>query len=82
MNRSVILRTRKRVGRLMHPDGHCTGEVLPLSGPLTDPRAESRARVRKSRTRARGGQTCSAPRRPFSMTKRARSRTGEPGVST
>ncbi|SFQ76215.1 Lrp/AsnC family transcriptional regulator [Amycolatopsis rubida] len=33
---SVILRTRKRVGWLMHPDGRCTGEVIPLPGPLPD----------------------------------------------
>ncbi len=30
---SVILRTSKRVGWLMHPDGRCTGEVIPLPGP-------------------------------------------------
>ncbi|MGW5649214.1 hypothetical protein ACWEV3_37870 [Saccharopolyspora sp. NPDC003752] len=34
VNSSVILRTRKRVGWLMHPDGRCTGEVIPLPGPL------------------------------------------------
>ncbi|MEU6263512.1 hypothetical protein [Saccharopolyspora shandongensis] len=36
VNSSVILRTRKRVGWLMHPDGRCTGEVIPLPGPATD----------------------------------------------
>ncbi|WP_235883542.1 Lrp/AsnC family transcriptional regulator [Saccharopolyspora elongata] len=35
VNSSVILRTRKRVGWLMHPDGRCTGEVIPLPGPLS-----------------------------------------------
>ncbi|MER5387657.1 Lrp/AsnC family transcriptional regulator [Saccharopolyspora sp. NPDC002686] len=34
LNSSVILRTRKRVGWLMHPDGRCTGEVIPLPGDL------------------------------------------------
>jgi hypothetical protein len=28
---SVILRTRKRMGWLLHPDGRCTGEVVPLA---------------------------------------------------
>ncbi|WP_235883711.1 Lrp/AsnC family transcriptional regulator [Saccharopolyspora elongata] len=36
VNSSVILRTRKRVGWLMHPDGRCTGEVIPLPGPAAD----------------------------------------------
>ncbi|GAA4987591.1 Lrp/AsnC family transcriptional regulator [Kineococcus glutinatus] len=27
---SVVLRTRKRMGRLLHPDGRATGEVVPL----------------------------------------------------
>ncbi|MBW0101258.1 Lrp/AsnC family transcriptional regulator [Pseudonocardia sp. KRD291] len=30
---SVILRTRKRMGWLLHPDGRCTGEVVPLTAP-------------------------------------------------
>ncbi|MER7076929.1 transcriptional regulator, AsnC family [Saccharopolyspora kobensis] len=34
---SVILRTRKRVGWLMHADGRRTGEVVPLPGPLAEP---------------------------------------------
>ncbi|RKT87201.1 DNA-binding transcriptional regulator, Lrp family [Saccharopolyspora antimicrobica] len=38
-NNSVILRTRKRVGWLMHADGRCTGEVVPLPGPLAEPTA-------------------------------------------
>ena len=28
---SVILRTRKRMGWLLHPDGRCTGETVPLA---------------------------------------------------
>jgi DNA-binding Lrp family transcriptional regulator len=28
---SVILRTRKRMGWLLHPDGRSTGEVVPLA---------------------------------------------------
>ncbi len=27
---SVILRTRKRMGWLLHPDGRCTGQTVPL----------------------------------------------------
>lgn len=33
---SVILRTRKRMGWLLHPDGRCTGTTVPL---FTDPEA-------------------------------------------
>ncbi|WP_177226580.1 hypothetical protein [Saccharopolyspora shandongensis] len=32
LNSSVILRTRKRVGWLMHPDGCCTGESSRFPG--------------------------------------------------
>lgn len=28
---SVILRTRKRMGWMLHPDGRCTGDVVPLA---------------------------------------------------
>ncbi|MEV0698664.1 Lrp/AsnC family transcriptional regulator [Saccharopolyspora sp. NPDC050389] len=43
VNSSVILRTRKRVGWLMHPDGRCTGEVIPLPGPAAEPAPDSPA---------------------------------------
>lgn len=45
---SVILRTRKRMGWLLHPDGRCTGEVIPLIPPA--------GRTSGSRTTA-GGPT-------------------------
>lgn len=35
---TVVLRTRKRMGWLLHPDGRCTGDVVPVAfGPVSQP---------------------------------------------